>query len=157
MTGLNRFDGVSVQTYTPDERAPGGLQKLNICSDFFETTNGDVWFGAEEQLCRYRAATDQIESFDLPAGPFDSLKYWCHPFALGPRNQLWVLQQQGASGAPVGVIDLNGPRPAAFQAQFKLSRGADRCLAAADPQNGCIKYIAAFKWCTPGLSIVSPG
>ena len=157
VTGLNRFDGVSVQTYTPDERAPGGLQKLNICSDFFETTNGDVWFGAEEQLCRYRAATDQIESFDLPAGPFDSLKYWCHPFALGPRNQLWVLQQQGASGAPVGVIDLNGPRPAAFQAQFKLSRDADRCLAAADPQNGCIKYIAAFKWCTPGLSIVSPG
>lgn len=63
--GLNRFDGIHVKVYKPNNQK-NALYGHNIQSRFFENKkNGDLWFCTYEAINRYRRETDDFEYFQI--------------------------------------------------------------------------------------------
>jgi ligand-binding sensor domain-containing protein/anti-sigma regulatory factor (Ser/Thr protein kinase) len=150
--GLNRFNGISVTTGMPEGFLGKYQQKTNVCSNFLESENHDIWFGMEDYLCQYQRKTGKFKYHLLQEE--DSIVNWCHPFAIDKNNQLWIVETRGAD-SPVYSVDLSTPHPLNKKDHFKFNRDIDRCVAATDPKEGYLKYIAGYKWPGAGLSLVT--
>jgi ligand-binding sensor domain-containing protein/anti-sigma regulatory factor (Ser/Thr protein kinase) len=151
--GLNRFNGISVTAGMPEGFLGKYQQKTNVCSNFLESENHDIWFGMENNLCQYQRKTGKFQYHSSPEKK--STDYWCHPFAIDKNNQLWILETLGAGNCPVYSIDLSTTSSLKSKNRFKFNRDIDRCVAATDPKQGYVKYIAGYKWSGAGLSLLT--
>ncbi|MEI6409732.1 MAG: triple tyrosine motif-containing protein [Bacteroidota bacterium] len=148
--GLNRFDGVSVQTYTPDERLPGSLKGLNISGQFVEQANGDIWFGVEDMICRYVRLQDTFEHIPIILSGNNKIHSNCRVIGQDTYQKVWFLLEDGQFGFPICTFD---PSTRLFQIECYISYNTNRCSIKYD-EHGRVQYIFAFQWPSPGASLI---
>lgn len=95
ITGLNRFDGVSVRRYTPDITDPGSMNGENVQSDFFEDEAGNIWFCTYEAIHRYDWKNDCFDQYQLQDSTGKPLTGY-YTFHLDALQQLWFVHEHKA-------------------------------------------------------------
>lgn len=59
--GIFRFDGIGMKHYAPNNANGRGMQGTTSQSDFFEDTEGNIWFATNEAINRYVRQVDTFE------------------------------------------------------------------------------------------------
>jgi ligand-binding sensor domain-containing protein len=148
--GLNRFDGVSVQTYTPDERLPGSIKGQNIAGKFVEDPKGDVWFGADAYLCRYERIADTFAHYPIILAK-KTLQALCHVITRDASGKFWLLIEDEDNEYPILTFD---PENQVFELKDTIGHRVNRCIAQTN-KDGMVTHLLAFLWGSSTASIIS--
>ena len=93
--GLNRFDGDKVRKFEKRD-FPNG--QINIQSNFFEDTDGNLWFKAGETLHCYDRKMDRIVDVGIKGKPL---------YLEQEKNEIWLLENSNKD-AQLVAYPLNG-------------------------------------------------
>ncbi len=100
-SGLNRFDGIRVKTYTS---ANSGL-KGSIIFNIIEDKNGDLWIGSNKGLQKYIREKDQITSVPSPASVQVSGSF---PYTIDDQGRLWTILKTGEQSSLYTYVPSSG-------------------------------------------------
>lgn len=98
MDGPNRFDGKAVRVYRSDSTGIGN----NVQSEFFEDSEGNLWFSVYEAVVCYDLKKDALRYFQ-----YGNIKEDYYVVALDSAMGLWV-RLGGASNGQMYRFDLVG-------------------------------------------------
>jgi signal transduction histidine kinase/ligand-binding sensor domain-containing protein len=142
--GLNRFDGMNVRVFTPDDPGACPLFGHNIQSRFYEDANTDIWFCTYEAVHRYRRKDDCFDYYfvEKEGQPVQAGYYG---FGLDGQGKLWLLLNQ----QEIWTFDTHAERFEKID-DCQANRGHLRLGAA-----GAVDMTAAFSLGDPGLLLTA--
>ncbi len=101
-SGLNRYDGYTVRTFTPNRRDPSSLP-VGFVWTISEDSKGDLWLATEGAgVVRYERSTDTFASFAFDSSDASSLSSnVIRTLLIDANEQLWV----GTRGSGLDQLD----------------------------------------------------
>lgn len=142
LDGTNVFDGHTVRVYREQPGdSPSGYQGTANQSPFFETTQGDIWFGTDKALVKRDGKTDAFTSYHLGSANERALYY---PFALEQDRYLWLVYAER-----VYRLDLAHPTELACSPPVAAT-GFIRGIALRDDDGNVTEIWGGF-WYLPGV------
>lgn len=141
LEGLNRFDGRHIEVFKPDTSATSLLGR-NIQSDFFEDSQGNIWFTTEAGINCYRRSRGNFDQYGIFYHG-KSLKNKTHyAFYLERDRFLWVICQND-----LFVFDTQQEDPL-LSSQYLHPLPGVRCHVSVDTQ-GYVSCVLACYWDNP--------
>ncbi len=101
-SGVNRYDGYTVRSFTPDRRDPNSLP-VGFVWAVSEDSNGDLWLATEGAgIVRYERSTDVFESFTHDPNDTSTLaSNVIRTLLIDSDGQIWV----GTRGSGLDQLD----------------------------------------------------
>ncbi|MEZ5042363.1 MAG: ATP-binding protein [Saprospiraceae bacterium] len=88
--GLNRFNGVKVESFKADLMDPFSISNNIITSRCFEDKYGNLWFSANDAINCYVRKTNRFNSFPLKDNKGDTILADYSSFHLDQQGNLWT-------------------------------------------------------------------
>lgn len=143
--GLARFDGIQTKTYLPNERGTNALRGIHVIGDFTESSDGNIWFAADNYLCQYVRKKDNFAHFQVHDAKGKPLTGYYRLLTQDSEGNLWVMVDDNRIGSPVYKFHID-PTTSKFEFQKVCNMGvpANRCYAIKN--KGQVTALFAFQW-----------
>lgn len=109
VSGLTRFDGTSTTAFSASTNTQYGLKGQIIGGAFVESPDADLWFAADNYLCRYDRKSDRFRNYQLLASANKAYNS-NYRVLTQDQNGIWLTVEDGrlknpAYQIPFGIKD----------------------------------------------------